>query len=61
VIFYMGGDGMTKTIAFSLAASLTVALLGSPAVAADNEAEREVHDRAQIEKLMWHRARGLDL
>jgi uncharacterized protein (TIGR02246 family) len=51
---------MTKTIAFSIAAFLTVALLGSPAVAAENETEREVHDRAQIEKLMWQYVRALD-
>src|ERR1700733_15329044 len=51
---------MTKKLAFGVAAFLVVALLGSPAVAADNEAEREVHDRAQIEKLMWQYVRALD-
>jgi uncharacterized protein (TIGR02246 family) len=51
---------MTKKIVFSIAAFLVVALLGSPAVAAENETEREVHDRAQIEKLMWQYVRALD-
>jgi uncharacterized protein (TIGR02246 family) len=51
---------MTKRIVFGVAAFLTVALLGSPAVAAENETEREVHDRAQIEKLMWQYVRALD-
>jgi uncharacterized protein (TIGR02246 family) len=37
-----------------------VMLLGSPAAAADNDAERESHDRAQIEKLMWQYVRALD-
>jgi len=51
---------MTKKILFSLAAFLVVALPGSPAAAAENETEREVHDRAQIEKLMWQYVRALD-
>jgi uncharacterized protein (TIGR02246 family) len=51
---------MTKTVVFSIAAFLAVALFGSPAVAAENETEREVHDRAQIEKLMWQYVRALD-
>lgn len=51
---------MTKAIACSAAAVLAVALLGSPAAAAENETEREVHDRAQIEKLMWQYVRALD-
>jgi hypothetical protein len=51
---------MTKRIALSAAASLIIAMLGSPAVAAENEREREVHDRAQIEKLMWQYVRALD-
>ena len=51
---------MTKPIVFSAAAVLAMALLGSPAAAAENEAEREVHDRAQIEKLMWQYVRALD-
>ncbi len=51
---------MTTKIVFSVAALLGVALLGSPAVAAENETEREVHDRAQIEKLMWQYVRALD-
>ena len=51
---------MTKTIVFSIAAFLVVALVSSPAVAAENETERQVHDRAQIEKLMWQYVRALD-
>jgi len=50
---------MSKTIVFSITAFL-VALLGLPAVAAENQTEREVHDRAQIEKLMWQYVRALD-
>ena len=49
---------MTKV--FSVAALLAVALLGSPARAAENETERETRDRAQIEKLMWQYVRALD-
>jgi uncharacterized protein (TIGR02246 family) len=49
-----------KKLVFSVAAFVAVALLGLPAVAAENEAEREVHDRAQIEKLMWQYVRALD-
>ena len=51
---------MTKRIVFSVAAFLAVGLVGWPAAAAENEAEREVHDRAQIEKLMWQYVRALD-
>jgi len=51
---------MTKRIGFGFATFLTAALLASPAVAAENETEREVHDRAQIEKLMWQYVRALD-
>jgi uncharacterized protein (TIGR02246 family) len=51
---------MIKTIAFSIAAFLVAALLGRQAAAAENETEREVHDRAQIEKLMWQYVRALD-
>jgi len=51
---------MTKKLLPSVAAFLTVALLASPAVAAENETEREVHDRGQIEKLMWQYVRALD-
>jgi hypothetical protein len=40
---------MTKSIVYAVAPFVIVMLLGSPAVAADNEAERESHDRAQIE------------
>jgi uncharacterized protein (TIGR02246 family) len=50
---------MTKRIVFSLAAFVAVALVGSPAVAAD-DTEREARDRAQIEKLMWQYVRALD-
>ncbi len=56
----MEETGMTKQIMFSVAASLVAALLGSPAVAAENQTEREVHDRAQIDKLMWQYVRALD-
>jgi uncharacterized protein (TIGR02246 family) len=49
-----------KNMLFSVVAFVAVALLGLPAVAAENEAEREVHDRAQIEKLMWQYVRALD-
>lgn len=51
---------MTKTKFFSVASFLVVALLGSPSVAAESQTEREVHDRAQIEKLMWQYVRALD-
>jgi uncharacterized protein (TIGR02246 family) len=51
---------MTKTIVFGIVAFLGVAFLGSPAVAAGNETERETRDRAQIEKLMWQYVRALD-
>jgi uncharacterized protein (TIGR02246 family) len=51
---------MTKKIGFSAAAFLVVALLGSPAAAAENDTAREVRDRAQIEKLMWQYVRALD-
>jgi uncharacterized protein (TIGR02246 family) len=51
---------MTKTIAFSSVAFFAAALLGSPAAAAEDVTEREVHDRAQIEKLMWQYVRALD-
>jgi hypothetical protein len=51
---------VTKRIAFSSVAFLIMALLGSPVVAAENETAREVHDRAQIEKLMWQYVRALD-
>ncbi|HTW68161.1 MAG TPA: nuclear transport factor 2 family protein [Bryobacteraceae bacterium] len=51
---------MTKKIVFGVAASLVMALLGSPAVAAENKTEREVQDRAQIEKLLWQYVRALD-
>lgn len=51
---------MTKKVVFGAAAFLTVTLLGSTALAAEHESEREVHDRAQIEKLMWQYVRALD-
>lgn len=51
---------MTKKIVFSVAALVVVAFLGSPLVAAENETEREVRDRSQIEKLMWQYVRALD-
>jgi uncharacterized protein (TIGR02246 family) len=51
---------MKKNIVLGVTAFLAVALFSSPAVAADNASEREVHDRAQIEKLMWQYVRALD-
>src|ERR1700758_2233882 len=51
---------MIRKIMFSAATFLAVALLGSPAGAAENETEREARDRAQIEKLMWQYVRALD-
>jgi uncharacterized protein (TIGR02246 family) len=51
---------MRKPTVFSIAAFWVAALLGSPVGAAENEAERQVHDRAQIEKLMWQYVRALD-
>lgn len=51
---------MKEKIVLSAAAFLVVALLGSTAAAAENATEREVHDRAQIEKLMWQYVRALD-
>jgi uncharacterized protein (TIGR02246 family) len=51
---------MTKTIVNTMGAFLLMVLLGSPGVAAENETEREVRDRAQIEKLMWQYVRALD-
>jgi uncharacterized protein (TIGR02246 family) len=51
---------VTKTIVFGVVAFLAMAFLGSPAVAAENETEREIRDRAQIEKLMWQYVRALD-
>jgi uncharacterized protein (TIGR02246 family) len=56
----MGGENVTKKIVFNVAAFLVTVLVGSPAVAAENETERQVHDRAQIEKLMWQYVRALD-
>jgi uncharacterized protein (TIGR02246 family) len=56
----MGGENVTKKIVFSVAAFLVTVLVGSPAIAAENETERDVHDRAQIEKLMWQYVRALD-
>lgn len=37
-----------------------VALVGLPALAAENNIEQEIRDRAQIEKLMWQYVRALD-
>jgi hypothetical protein len=51
---------MTKSIVYAVALFVIVMPPGSPAVAADNQAERESHDRAQIEKLMWQYVRALD-
>jgi hypothetical protein len=41
-------------------ALLFVALLGSLAATAGNDAQREAQDRVQIEKLMWQYTRALD-
>jgi hypothetical protein len=41
-------------------ALLFLALLGSLAATARNDAQREAQDRAQIEKLMWQYTRALD-
>lgn len=49
---------MTKYL-FSAAALAIAASLAAPAFA-ENAIEREVQDRAQIEKLMWHYVRALD-
>ncbi|MGB6946858.1 MAG: nuclear transport factor 2 family protein [Bryobacteraceae bacterium] len=51
---------MKRKIVLSAAAFLVAALLGSPAAAAESATEREVHDRAQIERLMWQYVRALD-
>ncbi len=50
---------MTKT-GFMGAVFAVAVLVGSPALAAENSAEREARDRAQIEKLMWQYVRALD-
>src|SRR5690348_4355999 len=50
---------MTKKILLGVAL-LSVALLGSHVAAGGNDAQREVQDRAQIEKLMWQYVRALD-
>lgn len=49
-----------KNLLFSVAIFSLVALLAGPAAAAENQTEREVQDRAQIEKLMWRYVRALD-
>jgi uncharacterized protein (TIGR02246 family) len=49
-----------KNLVLSVAALSVVALLAWPAAAAENQTEREVQDRAQIEKLMWRYVRALD-
>lgn len=40
--------------------ALACLAIGFPAAAADSDLAREVHDRAQIEKLMWNYVRALD-
>jgi uncharacterized protein (TIGR02246 family) len=40
--------------------ALVSAMLCGPAIAAENSVERQVQDRAQIEKLMWQYVRALD-
>jgi len=39
---------------------VVAALIGLPVFAAEDSAERETQDRAQIEKLMWQYVRALD-
>jgi uncharacterized protein (TIGR02246 family) len=51
---------MTKKHVWGIAAFMFSALIGSHALAAENSAEREAQDRAQIEKLMWQYVRALD-
>jgi uncharacterized protein (TIGR02246 family) len=51
---------MSKKEMIGIAALVVGALVGLPAVAAENGMEREAQDRAQIEKLMWQYVRALD-
>jgi len=51
---------MAKKRVSLLTVLAVAALLGSPALAAENSVEREARDRAQIEKLMWQYVRALD-
>lgn len=51
----MANRGLT-----GIAAALLVSVFGAHALAAENDALREMQDRAQIEKLMWQYVRALD-
>ena len=51
---------MAKKRLYVAAALVGLSLLGWPAAAAGNDVEREVQDRAQIERLMWQYVRALD-
>jgi uncharacterized protein (TIGR02246 family) len=51
---------MTMKIVYGAATVLGALLLGSPVLSAESATEREAHDRAQIEKLMWQYVRALD-
>jgi len=51
---------MTKKRFCRVVVFVSVTLLGSAALAAENSSEREAQDRAQIEKLMWQYVRALD-
>jgi uncharacterized protein (TIGR02246 family) len=51
---------MTKKRVCGAAALMALALVGSHGFAAETSMEREVQDRAQIEKLMWQYVRALD-
>ena len=51
---------MTKKSVSLVTLLAVAALLASPALAAEQSAEREARDRAQIEKLMWQYVRALD-
>jgi SnoaL-like domain len=51
---------MTKNRVCGVAALVALALIGPHALAAENSIERELQDRAQIEKLMWTYVRALD-
>ena len=51
---------MGKQRVGSAALLALLAIVSSPAFAAENSIEREAQDRAQIEKLMWQYVRALD-
>jgi uncharacterized protein (TIGR02246 family) len=51
---------MTRKRVYGVATFMFSALVVSHPLAAENTAEREAQDRAQIEKLMWQYVRALD-